>query len=229
MGRILSEFLGTFLLISTLLLAPSRLAVAATLAACLWIFSHQPHGAFNPTATFVFALRRRLSWVWAGGLILVQLFAAVAAALFTALLVGHNPGRLAPDAPSPIPSAWLSSLSVEFLGTALLCLLLLAAFTSRRHAGSTLAPLLVGVGFFSLLEMFGNWSTFFNPAALLAWGLHDAFSALRADELGPALLGEAERLGRFLPWAILVGAFQILGALVGWGLFKVFYPEEKSA
>ncbi len=228
MGRILSEFLGTFLLISTLLLAPSRLAVACTFATCLWIFSPPASGAFNPAATAIFALRGRLSWVWAGGLILVQLFAAVVAALFTALLVGHNPERLAVDAPGPVPTTWISSLSVEFLGTMLLCLLLLAAFTSRRHAGSTLAPLIVGVGLFGLMEMLGNWSTFFNPATLLAWGLHDTLSALRAEDVGGALVGEAYRLGRFLPWAILVGFIQILGALTGWGLFRVFYPEDRA-
>lgn len=228
MGRILAEFLGTFLLISTLLLAPSHLGVAAIFTASLWVFSTSPTGAFNPAATLVFALRGRLSWVWAGSFILVQFLAALAAALFTALLVGHNPARLAPEAPSPVPSAWLSSLSGEFLGTSLLCLLLLAAFTSRRHAGSTLAPLIVGLGFFGLMEMLGNGSTFFNPATLLAWGLHDAFSALRADEVGLALIGEAARLGHFLPWALLLGIVQILGALAGLGLFKVIYPEDRA-
>lgn len=228
MGRILAEFLGTFLIATALLLAPSRLAVAAVLAASLWLLAAAPTGAFNPAVTVALLLRRRLAWTWAAGLVLAQLAAAVAAALVTALFVGHNPERLAAEAPGPVPERWFAALSSEFIATALLCLFLLAALTARRHAGSTLAPLMAGLGAFALLEIFGSWSTFLNPAVLLAWGLHDWFSALRAPEVAPALLGESARLGRFLPWAFLVGMVQLGGAVAGWLLFLAVHPEDRG-
>lgn len=225
MGRILSESLGTFLLVLAALMG-NNLAAALAFAAALWSLSAAPTGAFNPAATLALGLRGRLRPKWVAALIVAQFSAALLAAVVTGLLAGHDAARLAEDAPGPVPAAWLGTLAAEGMGTAGLTLVLLVALASRRAAGSTVAPLFAGLGLFALLEIFRTWMAFMNPAVLLAWGFHDLVSSLRAASVAPALASEAIRFGAFLPWAALVMLAQVLGALAGTLLFRLTHPGE---
>ena len=228
MGRILSEALGTFFLVNAMLMG-NRLAAAGILAACLWALSASPTGAFNPALTLSLALRGKLRWKWAAAFGFTQLAAALAAAVFTGLLAGHDASHLAPDAPGVVPAAWFATLMAEGLGTAGLTLVALVALAARRTAGSTVAPLLVGLAYFGLLETFRSWMPFLNPAVLLAWGFHDLVSSLRSPDLATALPGEALRFGAFLPWALVVTIAQLAGALAGTWLFRLTHPAERQA
>lgn len=227
MGRILSEALGTFLLVQASLMG-NRLAAAGVLAACLWALSASPTGAFNPALTLSLALRGKLRWKWAAAFGATQVAAALAAAVVTGLLVGHDPSHLAPEAAGAVPDAWFATLLTEGLGTAALALVVLVSLTARRTAGSTLAPLFVGLAFFGLMETFRNWTAFLNPAVLLAWGFHDWVSAFRSPRPGEALVGEAFRFGAFLPWAAVVILAQLAGAALGAWLFRLTHPADRQ-
>lgn len=227
MGRILSEALGTFLLVHATLMG-NRLATACVLAGALWALSASPTGAFNPALTLSLALRGKLRWKWAAAFGATQVAAALAAAVITALLVGHDPSHLAAEAPGAVPDAWFGTLVAEGIGTAALTLVVLVALTARRTAGSTVAPLFVGLAFFGLMEMFRNWTAFMNPAVLLAWGFHDLVSALRSPSVGSALPAEALRFGAFLPWAAVVISAQLAGAAAGTWLFRLTHPADRQ-
>lgn len=227
MGRILSEALGTFLLVLASLMG-NPLAVACALASGLWILSASPTGAFNPAVTLGLALRGKLRWKWAAAFGVTQVATALVAAVVTGLLAGHNPTQLADDAPGAIPVAWFATLVAEGLGTAALTLAILVALTARRTAGSTLAPLVVGLTLFALLETFRAWNAFLNPALLVAWGFHDLVSAVRSPDPATALPAEAFRFGAFLPWAFVVILAQLAGALGGTWLFRLTHPAERQ-
>lgn len=227
MGRILSEALGTFLLVQATLMG-NRLATACVLAACLWALSASPTAAFNPALTLSLALRGKLRWKWAAAFGVTQVAAALAGAVVTGLLVGHDPSHLAAEAAGAVPDAWFGTLVTEGLGTAALALVVLVSLTARRTAGSMLAPLFIGLAFFGLMEAFRNWAVFLNPAVLLAWGFHDLVSAVRSPGPATALPAEAFRFGAFLPWAFVVILAQLAGALAGTWLFRLTHPDERQ-
>ena len=127
-----------------------------------------------------------------------------------------------------MPDAWFACLFTETAGTAALGLLVLVAFSARRTAGSALAPLMVGLGFLAIREAFASWSSFMNPALLLAWGFHDVVSSLRSSTPGEAIPAEALRFGAFLPWAALVIAAQLTGALLANLLFRLTHPADRD-
>lgn len=226
MGRILSEALGTFLLVLASLMG-NHLAAACVLAACLWSLSASPTGAFNPALTLALAVRGALRWKWAAAFVATQLGAALGAAVVTGFMVGHDASRLAEPSAGAVPAAWFATLVAEGIGTAALAAVTLAALAARRTAGSTLAPLVVGLALFGLLEAFRAWTAFMNPAVLLAWGFHDFVSALRSENLAAALPAEAFRFGAFLPWAAVVGAAHLAGGLAGAWLFHLTHPAER--
>lgn len=225
MGRITSEFLGTFLLCAFALIG-NPFAVALGLAALLWIFGGVRAVTFNPAASFALLLRRRIGWVGFAGHLGVQLAAAVAAAAVTGLLVAHNPERLAEGA-SVVPEAWFAAMVAEGISTFGYVLFFLAALASRRAAGSLLAPFVVGAGAFALQGAFANLSSFMNPAVLLAWGVHDLVNAFRADEPAGAFAGELVRFGRFAPWALVLLACQAAGTVAAWLALRVTHPEDR--
>ena len=225
MSRITSEFLGTFLLCCFVLLG-GRFGMALGLAALLWSLG-APGVTLNPAAGLALALRGRLGWTTWIGLALVQFAAAVAAAALTGLIAGHNAERLAADSGGP-PDAWLAALVSEGLATFAFILVFLAAFASRRLAGSSLAPFAVGALAFALHEAFSRPVAFMNPALVAAWGFHDLVSALRAEEPGSALVGELARFGRFVPWAALLVAPQVAAAFAGWAAFRLTHPEDRA-
>lgn len=225
MSRITSEFLGTFLLCCFVLLG-GRFGMALGLAALLWSMG-ATGVTLNPAAGLALALRGRLGWMpWAGAA-LAQLAAALAAATVTGLIAGHNAERLAADSGGP-PDAWLAALVSEGLATAAYVLVFLIAFTSRRLAGSSLAPFALGALAFALHEAFSRPVAFMNPAVLAAWGFHDLVSALRAEEVGAAFVGELARFGRFVPWAALLVAAQVAATFAGWAAFRLTHPEDRA-
>lgn len=202
--------------------------MALGLAALLWSFGSASGVTLNPAAGLALALRGRLGWMAWTGLSLVQLAAALAAAAVTGLVAGHNPERLAADSGGP-PAAWFAALASEGFATAGYVLVFLVAFTSRRLAGSSLAPFALGAMAFALHEAFSRPVAFMNPALVAAWGTHDVVSALRAEEPGPALLGELARFGRFVPWAALLVLTQAVATLAGWLAFRLTHPEDRPA
>ena len=226
MGRILSEALGVFLLVLASLMG-NHLAAALAFAVALACLGSGTAGAFNPALTLALAARGKLRWKWALAFVATQLTAALLAATFTGLMAGHDASHLAPDAAGAIPAAWFATLAAEAVGTAALSLAVLSVLTSRRTAGSVVAPLVAGFTLFALLETFRTWTAFMNPAVLLAWGFHDLVSSLRADSVASALPAEAVRFGAFLPWALVVGLAQLGGALAGWVLFRLTHPEDR--
>jgi glycerol uptake facilitator-like aquaporin len=225
MSRITSEFLGTFLLCCFFLLG-GRLGTALGLAALLWAFGPASGVTLNPLASIALFLRGRIGWVGCVGHLSAQLIAALAAAAFTAALAGHNLQRLQSEVPV-VPDAWLSALTAEAIATAAYIFVFLVAFTSRRVAGSALAPFALGAVTFALHEAFNNFSAFMNPAVLLSWGVHDLVSALRAEEPTSALVGELARFGRFVPWALALCFMQLIATVGAWLAFKLTHPEDR--
>lgn len=228
MNRFTSEFLGTFFLCILVLLG-NPFGVGIGLAALIWALGPVSGAQFNPAVTFSQRLHGAITGRWSLAYVGAQFLAASAAALVTAMMVGHNPEKLT-EAPAGIPDAWVSALFAETLGTLLLAFVILAVANSRRTAGNSYAALAIGGTVFAAGSAFGDFSAFLNPAVTWAFGLHDVLAAFRAEqETGKAVAVELIRFGKFAPWAVCLVAAQLTGALLANGCFRLTHPEENRA
>lgn len=225
MNRLTSEFLGTFFL-GCFALIGSPFAVGIGVAALIWAFGPVSGAHFNPAVTLSQRLRGSIGNGWALAYLGVQLLAACAAALVTALMVGHNAER-AEAAPMGLPDGWAVALVAEVLGALLIVYTILAVAHSRRTAGNSYAALAIGGAVFAASATFSDFGAVFNPAVVCASALHDVLAALGAEqEAGKAVAIELIRFGKFAPWGLCLMAAQLAGAAAANGCFRLTHPED---
>ena len=166
MGRYLTEFVGTFLLVLTIGLtvvqevAAAPLAIGAVLAALVYMGVHISGAHYNPAISIVILLRGRLDRRDLLPYIAVQIAGAAAAAVIVRLVTGRFL-TLAPGAGVAAPAA----LAAEFLFAFALALVILNVATSPRTRGNSYYGLAIGfvvmAGAFAVGDISGG---VFNPA-----------------------------------------------------------------
>jgi glycerol uptake facilitator-like aquaporin len=208
--RLAAEFLGTLLLLATvvgsgimaerlsggniaLALLANALATGAVLAVLITIFAPLSGAHFNPSVTLYFALRGEITWPNAAAYMLTQVLAAIAGvwlahAMF-ALPVLEVSTHLRDG-----PAQWLA----EFIAT---FGLLLAIAGGVRFAPAAL-PMLVGL-YITGAYWFTASTSFANPAVTLARALTDSFAGI-APQSAPGFIA-AQALATLasafvLPW-----------------------------
>lgn len=195
--RLAAEFLGTFFIVFAPVAwsmkasgGPTVAALVSGLAVMAMICAFGPISAahFNPAVTLGFAVARRFSWSMVAPYWLAQFSGATLAAFICSRV--FEPG-LGVHLPSN-PDALTQNLTMEFIISAILMLVIIAVATDKR-VGPALPPLAVGLtvalGVFIAGDVTGGSM---NPAR----------------SLGPALFGSEG--SRASLWVYFVGP--ILGA-----------------
>ena len=144
-AKLLTEFIGTFFLVLTVLLVASSgsptavIAIGLILMAMTYMGGHVSGGHYNPAVTLAVAVAGRLSGRDFIGYVVSQTLAAVAAAFAAFACVGK------PSAPSLGPGVHVGpALVVEFLFTFAIALVYLNVMCSARAAGKGFHGLAVG-------------------------------------------------------------------------------------
>lgn len=166
MKKYLTEFVGTFFLVLTVCmtviggtpLAP--LAIGASLMVMVYMGGHVSGGHYNPAVSLAVLLRGKMSASDFIPYVVSQVLGSIVAAAIAFWIMGR---QFAP-APAAGTSA-LAALSVEFLFTFALCLVVLNVATAKQTQGNSYYGLAIGftvvVGAFAGGGVSGGA---FNPA-----------------------------------------------------------------
>jgi glycerol uptake facilitator-like aquaporin len=220
--RIAAEALGTALLVGTVVgsgimadsltddtavaLLGNTIPTGAILVVLITILGPISGAHFNPAVSFVFALRRELSW-------------RLAAAYIVAQVVGGIFGSFVAHAMFELPIMQLSThvrtdtgqWIAEGVATFGLVATILFGVRFRMHA----VPWLVGL-YITAAYWFTASTSFANPAVAIARSLTDTFSGIRPVDVPAFVVAE------------LAGAVIALG-LAGWMLAPGHAGEQAAA
>ncbi len=182
MKKYLTEFIGTFFLILTVVLVTNNpvsasmapLAIAGMYLAMIYAGGHISGGHYNPAVTFAVLIRRKIDRGDALYYITVQLIASVLAAAIGVYL--HDCGNGATIVPR-INEQTMCAVLAEFLGTFALVFVVLNVATTRSNAGNSHFGLAIGFTVMAVGYALGGLSGgAFNPAIALGATVADMFA-----------------------------------------------------
>lgn len=230
-NKLLVEAVGTFSLCVAGLVSGAPLPVAALLGALLYMAAPVALPHYNPAVSLAFRLRGRLGGRALGAYVGVQLAAAVLAALVAGALLGHDAerARFAVEAlDKPAFEGFLSSATVELLGTFLFASVFLMVGTSRLTAGNSYFGLAIALAFLGVAGVFGDFAPALNPAASLASALSGAGAALTEGLAGTkAFVTETVYLAKVAPRVAAEVGVQFLGAALAAWFFRGLFPADR--
>lgn len=215
--RLLAEFLGTAVLVATVvgsgimgetlsddlavILILNMMATVAVLGVIIWAFGPVSGAHFNPVVTAVAAVRREIGIAEAAGYIALQ---------FAGGLAGVALANIMFDLPAWHASTNMRSGAGVYIGeiVATAGLLLIIGALTRQHRGSlgpVLVPAWIGAAYF-----FTASTSFANPAVTVGRSLTDTFSGIAPQSVLPFI------------------GFQVIGAAIGAALTELLYPRITS-
>lgn len=207
--RCLSEFLGTYLLTLTVgcnVLSGSPVWAATSIACVLMVSIYALGGVsganFNPAVSVALGLSLKMPWLDVGMYCLVQLFGGICGGMSYGILFSKvfnlQPG---------VHFGWFQAMLAEILYTFMLCFVVLNVAKTVKNAGNQFYGLAIGFVLIAGGYAAGNISGgAFNPA--VAVGI-DVSSA-----------------GIGFGWALLYTMYEMIGAALAAGLFRVVRPDE---
>jgi MIP family channel proteins len=165
-------------------------------------------GHFNPAVTLAAVLDNRISWTTGLAYAVAQAVGAFAASLFILLVLSADFVRATVNQPGPIGASTLEqdlhAFAVEIVLTAIFVAVILTITAKRPQQSLFVIPLTLVVIHYAGIPVSG---ASVNPVRSLA----------------PAVVsGTYDGL-----WVYLTAPF--LGAIIGWGLFRLFNPSEEDA
>lgn len=175
MKKYIVEFLGTFFLIITIVIAVNSgidiglaiLAIGMVLIGAIYAGGHISKAHYNPAITLAFALRGRIVKRDILPYLMAQFLAAIAAALLGSYLLQHIPEATLPTSPRLL--LVVPSLITEFLGTFLLAFVILQVATSKHTEGNQYYGVAIGFTVIGCALLFGPISrSALNPAVAIA-------------------------------------------------------------
>ncbi|MEM8933554.1 MAG: aquaporin, partial [Acidobacteriota bacterium] len=145
MNRYVTELVGTFFLVLTILLTAGTedsvlvapIAIAAVLVAVIYAGGHISYAHYNPVVTLAFWLRGRCPRSDVPGYVVAQALGAVLAAVAAEYLTGETSGGVADRALGPLVVA-------ELLFTFARCWVILNVATTEGTAGTGVYGLAIG-------------------------------------------------------------------------------------
>jgi len=230
-NKLLLEAVGTFFFCVAGLVSGGPLPVAALLCALLYMGAPVALPHYNPAVSLAVRLRGRIGTRALVAMVSVQLVAAVAAALVSGALVGHDAERAkaAVDAlAEPAFDGFLTSATVELLGTFLLAFVFLMVGTSRLTAGNSYYGFAIALVSLGLAGVFSDFGTALNPATALASSLFGTSAALSEGLDGTkAFFTETLYLAKIAPRVAAELGVQFLGAALAAWFFRYLFPEDR--
>jgi glycerol uptake facilitator-like aquaporin len=212
--RLLAEFLGTALLVATVVgsgimatrltgdiglqLLINSLATIFILIVIITIFAQISGAQFNPVVTLVEYFSKRISALWAASYLVVQFLGAI---------FGVMTANLMFELPAISAATKLRSGSNLFLGeviatAGLILIINLLMAQDKKKSIPTVVALWIGAGYF-----FTSSTSFANPAVTFARSLTDSFTGIKLDSV-PAFIFA-----------------QLIGAALGMLAVKIFQSE----
>ena len=230
-NKLLIEALGTFFLCLAALVSSSPLPVAALLFALIYMGAPVSLAHYNPAVSLAFRLRGRSGTRALWSYIVVQLAAAVLAAMVAGYLLGHDSEHAKGAVDAMSESAFDGfgvSAVVELLSTFALAFIILTVGTSRLTAGNSYFGLAIALAVLGLSGTFGDFSPTMNPAVSLTSSLLGLFSAIFDGLLGTkTFITETLFLAKVAPRVLAEVAVQFVGAALAAWFFRVLFPEDR--
>ncbi|HSU27890.1 MAG TPA: aquaporin [Chitinophagaceae bacterium] len=203
MKKYITEFIGTFFLVTTISLTGDPIAIGAALMVMIYAGGHISGAHYNPAVTLAVWIRGRITSKEAIPYMIVQVIGAIAAAGLYMWLAGKKemPADVARNADS------FKAVVVELIGTFALGYVVLNVATSKATSGNSYFGLAIGFTVLAMALAFGKISGgAFNPA--VAIGLCLMKMVAWADI-----------------WIYLVGCFG--GGLLAAIVFNFLNPDDK--
>jgi aquaporin Z len=172
MGKYITEFIGTFFLVLVVALTGNAAAIGAVLLVMVFAGGHLSGAHYNPAITLAVLIRGKVSRYDAGIYMIVQVLAALVAALIAKWYVGGM-GVVTMDLTGRVFKAFIS----ELLGTFALAYVVLNVATSKGTTGNSFYGLAIGLTVFAMAATFGSVSGgAFNPAVAIGATVIKAFA-----------------------------------------------------
>ncbi|HEV8285614.1 MAG TPA: aquaporin [Chitinophagaceae bacterium] len=174
MGKYITEFIGTFFLVLVVALTGNAAAIGTVLMVMIFAGGHISGAHYNPAVTLAVLIRGKVSSQDAIVYMIVQVIAAVVAALIARWYVGDM-GVVTLDLSERIFKAFIS----ELLGTFALAYVVLNVATSKGTTGNSFYGLAIGFTVFAMASTFGSVSGgAFNPAVAIGATVINAFALI---------------------------------------------------
>ncbi len=182
MQKYLTEFIGTFFLVLTVVLTANNpgiapmapLTIGTMYMVMIFAGGHISGGHYNPAVTLAVLIRGKIDRGDALYYILVQLIAGVVAAAIGAFL--HNCGDGATIA-ARLNEHSMCAVLAEFLGTFALAYVVLNVATTKTNAGNSHYGLAIGFTVIAATYAFGGLSGgAFNPAVAVGASVAGMFA-----------------------------------------------------
>jgi aquaporin Z len=220
MRKYLTEFIGTFFLVFTIVLAAPRdpaaapLAIGSILMCMIYMGGHVSGAHYNPAVTLAVYIRGRLAVREIVPYMIAQVVGALLAALIAFSIVNQT------FAPRPSTSFdWLGALLAEIIFTFALALVVLNVATSKDHPNNSFYGLAIGFTVLAGAIAVGPISGgAFNPAVGIGMTVVDSIVQMTRSD-------QAQTLSLTTLWLYLVGPF--LGAALAAYVFQIQNPDDK--
>jgi len=172
MRTYITEFIGTFFLVLVVALTGNAAAIGVTLMVMVFAGGHISGAHYNPAVTLAVLIRGKVSSRDAIIYIVVQIMAAIVAALMAKWYIGDM-GVATLDLSGKVLKAFIG----ELLGTFALAYVVLNVATSKGTTGNSFYGLAIGFTVFAMASTFGSVSGgAFNPAVAIGATVVQAFA-----------------------------------------------------
>jgi len=208
-ARYIAEFVGTYLLVFTVgcnVLSGNPAWIGTSIGCVLMVSIYALGGVsganFNPAVSVTLGLSNKLPWPEVGIYCCVQIIAGICAGLSYGALF-WNVFNLAPAK----GFGWWEALLAEVLYTFMLCFVVLNVATAKKNEGNQFYGL--AIGFVIIAGAYGAGAVSggcFNPAVALGIDVSSA--------------------GMGFGWGFAYAGYEILGAALAAGMFRVVRPDE---
>jgi aquaporin Z len=172
MKKYVTEFIGTFFLVLAVALTGNAAAIGVTLMVMIFAGGHISGAHYNPAVTLAVLLRGKVTSQDAIIYMVVQIVAAIVAALFAKWYMGDM-AVATMDLSGKVVKAFIG----ELIGTFALAYVVLNVATSRGTTGNSFYGLAIGLTVFAMASIFGSVSGgAFNPAVAVGATVVKAFA-----------------------------------------------------
>lgn len=206
MNKYITEFIGTFFFVLTIVMtsnngagAMAPVAIGAAYMVMIYAGSHLSGAHYNPAVTLGIMMRGKMERVDVAPYMLSQIAGSVIAALIASFLLGCTGGVEV----SPLQHNVLCSILSEFLGTFALVFVVLNVTTTRSNSGNWHYGIAIGATAMVMAFALGGISGgAFNPAVAIGFSI-----------IGMTTLGDV--------WLYLIG--DLMAAAAATVVFQALY------